>query len=368
MTTKILFGAALLAAAGTSAAQAQSPLTVGTGAYFESYRFGDASAAGFKSVSLLTVPIAAEVRIGSFARLGASTFFASGGATREDGTDFTISGLTDATVQLAIPVLRDRFTIAAAVNLPTGKSTYTEDEAQVAGIIAADLLPFRITNWGAGGSLDLSSQVAASMGGLNVGARIGYAMGQEFDLVEDGSFSYRPGNQLYGRLAVDGNVGDSRAAAQVTFYTFSDDQMNSQNLYKAGNRVQGVFTYSMPAGRTGRLQTYVGALRREHGTFLDTSAEETPAQTMFFLGSGLRRPFGRGAIVPAVDLRLLRSSDGEGQGFVGGAGVSFELPMGSATFLPTARARFGNLLVRDGVESGITGFDVGAGIRFGGSR
>lgn len=360
--TRHMLSAALWAALSATAAGAQSAFTAGAGAFIESYRFGDAASVGFKSVTLLTVPIAAEARLGSFARLGASTFFASGGAVRSDDTDYSISGLTDALLQLAVPLLNERVTLAAAVNLPTGISTYTDEEAQVAGIIAADLLPFRISNWGAGGSLDLSSQVAASTGGLNLGARVGYQIGQEFDLLEDGSFSYRPGNQLYVRLAADGNVGAAKAAAQVTVHTFADDQLNSQNLYRSGNRVQAMFSYSAPLSN-GRVQAYAGALRRQHGTFLDGS-EDTPAQTLLLLGAGLRRPMGQGVLVPSLDVRVLRSSDGQGQGYVGGAGVSYELNATTVTLTPSVRARFGSLLINDDVKSGISGLDAGVAIRF----
>ena len=372
MTTRILrhtLAAAPLALLFASGAAAQRPMAAGTGVYFETYSFGDAAAAGFKRVSLITIPLAAEIRATSWARLGVSSAFATGTAVSSDDTESTVSGLTDTSLQLTLPLKQDQFAIALAVTLPTGKSTYTTDEAQVAGVIAADLLPFRISNWGSGGSIDLSSQVARSFGGLNLGARVGFQAGQEFDLVEDGSFAYRPGNQIYGRLAADGSMGDSRLAAQITVHTFGDDQVNSQNLYKSGNRLQGILSYSAPAGRTGRLQAFVGALQRQHGTFIDGS-EDTPAQTLFFLGTGLRRPFGRGIIMPALDLRLHRSSDGEGQGYIGGAGATLELPLagGKALLLPSITARFGRLIVRDGVESGITGFDVGAGLRFGGIR
>ncbi len=364
----IRFCAAVSVMLGSPAA-AQTGGSLGAGAYLEVYNFADPAAGGLKRVALLTVPIAAEFRMTSWARLGVSSAYASGTVTRADDSESEISGIADTALQLTLPLVQDRFTLAATLLVPTGKSTYTPDEAQVAGIIAADLLPFRLTNWGSGGALDVSTQVTAPLNGLNVGARVGYQVGQEFDLVEDGSFSYRPGNQLYVRVAADGSVGDGRLAAQVSVYTFGDDQLNSQNLYRSGRRIQGILSHSARAGRTGRLQTYAGLLRRQHGTFVDGS-EETPAQTLFFLGTGLRRPVGRAIIVPSVDVRFLRSSDGESQGFIGGAGASLEIPIanGRVTLLPTGRARFGRLLVSEGLESGITGFDVGAGIRFGGGR
>ena len=336
--------------------------SAGAGSYFESYTFSDPVAAGLKRVSLLTVPFVVEFQPVRWARFGIRSAFASGVVDRADGTQSKISGLTDTALELSLPLVQDRVQVAAALMLPFGKATYTSEEAQVAGIIAADLLPFALSHWGSGGSLDVSTQATGTLGALNVGARVGYQLGREFELLEQGLFSYRPGGQLYAAIAADGDVGEGRVAAQVTMYTFGDDQRNSRNLYRTGNRIQGLLTYSMPAGRTGRLQTYVSALRREHGTFADGSLD-TPAQTMLLVGGGLRQPFQYGVFIPLVDVRLVSSSDGLGQGYIGDVGMTAELPVfgGSATLRPTLRARFGTLKVRAGVESGITGFDVGAG-------
>jgi hypothetical protein len=360
----------LLAALLAPGASAQVPAwTAGAGAVFESYSFGDAAAAGLDGVTLITVPFAVELRPATWLVVDASGAFASGTLTRTDGSEATLSGPTDTAVRLSLPFGQDRVTLAATVLVPTGKSTYTPEEAEVAGIIAADLLPFRVTNWGSGGALDVSTAVAVPLGALNVGARVGYQMGREFDLLEGEEIAYQPGDQLYVRVGADGSVGDGRAAAQVTVQRFGDDRVNAQNLYQSGNRIQGHASYQFPAGRRGSAVAYVGGLHREDGVFLDGSGE-TPAQTLFFLGGGLRQPFRYGIMTPTVDLRLLRSDDGVGQGYVTGVGTSLELPLGEGAlvFLPTARVRFGHLQVQSGTESGITGFELGASLRFGGVR
>lgn len=352
--------------AGASGIAAQAPgWTVGSGAVFETYSFGDAGAAGIKSVALMTVPFVASFQPVTWANIGVSGAFASATAINNDDSESTVSGLTDTAVQLAIPLASSRLTVGATLMLPTGKSTYAQDEAQVAGIIAADLLPFRVSNWGSGGGIDLRTSAAASMGGLNVAGSLGYQVSREFDLVEEGEFMYRPGDQLYARIGADAAAGEGRVAAQVAMYRFGSDEVNSQNLYQAGNRIQGTLSYVTPLGRRGRAQLYSGALRRQQGVFLDGSGD-TPAQTMIMLGGGLRQPVGNGLLMPTVDVRLLRSSDGEGQGYIAGAGAAYEIAFGAATFVPTARVRFGQLLVSEGVESGVTGFEIGALLRFGG--
>jgi hypothetical protein len=366
LTAAVVCPALLLAPAAAAQAPAWS---AGSGAYFERYGFGDDAATGLRSVSLLTVPFGAALRPVSWLNVDLSGAFATATAVRSDDSESSISGLTDTALQLSVPVLENRVVVAAAFIAPTGKSTYSQDEAQVAGIIAADLLPFRISNWGSGGGIDLSSSVAASTGSVNVAARVGYQLSREFDLLEEGEFRYQPGNQLYVRVGADRSIGDSRAAAQVTVYRFGEDALNSQNLYQSGNRIQGLLSYAAPLGRRGRAQAYAGAQHRQRGVFLDGSAD-TPSQTLLLLGAGVRQPLGAGILVPSADLRLLRSADGLNQGFIGGVGTAYELPLagGTTTLLPTARVRFGNLLISDGVESGITGVELGAALRFGSRR
>lgn len=362
--------AAALAAFLTAEAAAQVPAwTAGGGAVIESYSFGDPDAAGVDGITLFTLPFAAEVRPARWLVLDASGAFASATLTRADGSEATLSGPIDTAFRVSLPFGEDRVTVAATVLLPTGKEAYSAEEAEVAGIVAADLLPFRVTNWGSGGALDLTTSVAFPLENVNLGARVGYQMGREFDLLEGGQFAYRPGDRIYVRLAADGSIGDGRASAQVTVQRFGDDQVDAVNLYRSGTRVQGNAAYQFRAGRTGSALVYAGGLHRGDGVFLDDSGE-TPSQTLLFAGTGLRQPFRYGVLAPAVDLRLLRQRDGVGQGFVTGVGASAELPLGQggATLLPTARVRFGNLTVQSGVESTITGFELGAALRFGGAR
>lgn len=361
----------VMAMTGATASHAQT-ITAGTGVNFERYSFAEPDAAGVQSITLMTVPFGVSLRPVSWANLNVAGAYASGSAVSADGTENSVDGLTDTSIQLSIPVARDRFTIAAAVILPTGKSTYTTAEAQVAGLIASDLFPFAITNWGGGGAFDLSGAVAAPLGAINLGVRVGYQVSNEFDLLDEGDFLYRPGNQMYGRVAADGTVGSGgRLAAEVSIYRYDEDQANSRNLYQAGDRLQAMLSYTFAAGQRGSAALYGGVLQRENGVYFDLNgaeADETASQTLLMFGGGLRRPMGSMMFVPAVDVRVLSKSDGVSQGYVAGLGATLELPMGGATLLPHAKFRLGNLLVREGSETGVTGFEVGAGLRFGGAQ
>ncbi|HEX2091083.1 MAG TPA: hypothetical protein VHG28_01730 [Longimicrobiaceae bacterium] len=354
-----------------SAASAQSAVpawTAGAGAVHEIYRFGDPEAAGIEQVSLTTLPFAVRTPLSHGVRLELSGAFARAALTRADGSRSTLSGLTDTELRVLLPIARDQVTLGAVLVLPTGSATQSGEEAEVASVVASDLLPFRISNWGSGGGAGVNLAVARPVGYFGVGLNAGYRATREFEPLRDDELTYRPGNEAYLRLAVDRSFGRARKATlQVSAQRFADDELDGRNLYRAGNRYQVIGSYAFPGGSRSGAVVYGGVLRRENGTSLD-GLQRYPSQNLLLLGGGMRMPLGRGALLPSVDARVFRSSDGVGQGYVAGAGGSAEWPLGSATLVPSARLRLGRVLVADDVETGLAGVDLGFTIRFGESR
>ena len=348
-------------------AEAQE-IGVGGGAVFESYTFSEPDAAGFETISLLTAPFGATVVVGDGVELTLAGAFARGELTDADGTSLTISGLTDTRIRASWSVGRDLVRLSAAAFLPTGKVEHTADEARVAGAVAYDLLPFRISNWGTGGGGDASVAVALPVSeGVSLGARVGYRLMAEHEpftpeAVGGETFVYDPGDQLYARVALDAGVGaGSTLSLSATWQTFGEDASGGANLYQTGDRLQGVASLVFPTVLRGSGWVYGGAQHRSEGTFLDpTQSGERPAQTLFFAGAGARLLVGGWVALPAVDVRALSTEDGLGQGFTAGVGGSLEIPVDDGPDLvPTARLRLGNLVVDDDNESTFLGFELG---------
>ncbi|HEX9108625.1 MAG TPA: hypothetical protein VF832_15380, partial [Longimicrobiales bacterium] len=123
----ILPAALALAAAPVLGQDAASPVLSGAngalGAAFERYGFGDARQTGLESISLVTVPFGARMRLLGVSTLDLSGAYARGGLTRQDGSTATLSGLTDTQLALTVPVKGDLATLSAVALLPTGKSS-----------------------------------------------------------------------------------------------------------------------------------------------------------------------------------------------------------------------------------------------------
>lgn len=351
---------------GAGGAQAQATSRLGVGPFFESYTFADADQVGLDGITLLTTPFAARFGLGARATLQVSGAFASGKVTGADGSEAELSGLTDTHVMLDVAVVPDVLTLSFMAAAPTGQSTHDPAQALVAGVVASDLLPFRVTSWGAGGGFGAQLAAARRFEGFGAGLSVGYRQAMEFEPLDGEAFAYRPGNEIQARLALDTEVGRGGTASLVVgFQTFGDDALDGANLFRSGNRMEATATYAFPMGYRGSAALYGGVLHRANGAYLDATVPDAPTQDLVLLGGLLRRGVGAGFLTPRIDVRLFRSEDGVGQGYVAGAGLGYEIRSGNVAFVPSVAARIGQVTVREGQESGITGFEAGLTLRFG---
>jgi len=347
-------------------AVAQNRAAAGIGAGYESYTFKDENVVGIRSITLLTAPFAARIPLGSRVWLEATGAWARGELERADGSVATLAGLTDTQVALGLAIVPDRLSIALVGLAPTGTAEQNAEEAEVAGAIAADLIPFRISNWGSGGGIGVTTTIAHSFGRVGAGISGAYLVGREFDLLEAQEFAYRPGDQLVIRGALDATVGSAgKLGLQLTLQQAKEDQVNGSNLYRPGRRYQVIGSYQFAMGQSSGV-VYGGAMHRAQGTFLLETGSDAPAQDLILVGGGLRIALGRSVVfAPGGDLRLQRRADGTDQGYSAGVGGSIELGS-TVKLIPSVRGRFGNVLVREGIETGFSGLDAGLTLRFGG--
>ena len=360
--------------------RAQERAAAGVGAYFESFTFATPPAAGAKSVSMLSVPFAVRLPVASILSFGVTGGLARGVVTAQDGSTSTLSSLTDTEVRATLSFQGEAGSVAlSGIGLvPTGSASLTLEEAAVAGAVASDLLAFRVSNWGSGGGggADLTVTRATDMG--SVGFTAGYRMAASFTPLEALDVNYRPGSELRLRFALDRTLANDRTLAlQLGYSRYGEDQWAGVGLLRSGQRLLGLMSYATPLG-SAVATGYGGVLYRSGGALGDmllrtgilSGVPAPPSETLVLAGWSARVPWAASLVVPGMDFRLLRRADGTGQGFIGGVGLAAELPAGEGNvrFVPSARFRMGKLLLAEGVDSGVTGFEVGLGLRFGGAR
>jgi len=362
---RALLGTLAAAIGGAGAVSAQlTDSRVGAAIRFESYSFSDAASVKLDRVQLLTIPVTARVLIGHSLEVGVSGAYARGTVQRQTGQESQLSGLIDTELRLTARLAGDRLRLGAVALLPTGTSELDAAQLDVAGLVAADVLPFAISNWGSGGGIGINAAAALPVAeGTSLGLSVGYVLAREYQPVAARQFNYRPGNQLHLRAALDQMIGASRATLQLTYQQFSADQGDNSNLYQAGDRLQAVGTLAFPAGQRGSAILYAGLLRRLKGEYTNPLLPITSIQDLLYAGGGLRQPFGRLVLAPSAELRVVGNDDGIDQGYTVTAGTGLEVPLGGVEAVPSARLRFGHITVRENQESGFTGLELGLTLR-----
>jgi hypothetical protein len=365
MRAGVRIQATMLACMACAAAgvRAQTVLQPVGALVYERYTFSTPAAFDLWSLSLISAPFGAVEDVSSLVSLRLSCAWASGLLERSDGTTSKLDGLTDTELSARFSTRNGQAALTTTLLLPTGTNRLTGDELFVAGAIAADLLPFRVTNWGGGGGAGAAVAVARPFGDFVVGASVGYVVARSFEPLEADEFEYRPGNQLHVRAAIDRTIGGaSKAAIQLVWQRFSADEGDGRNVFQSGDRfrVAGTFDFPIASADAG---LYAGWMRRGDGEFVEP-ADVLPTQSLVYSGFTMRQPIGAAVLQPGVDVRILDIADG-GRGYTAGIGASMEFGTRGTTFVPRAGFRFGRLDADDGIESAYKGFELGLVLRFG---
>ncbi len=339
---------------------------VAGGVSFESYGFDAPEDVDIESLRLLALPVGARIGVAPGWELQLTSAWAQAELTRDDGTTARISGPTDTEVRLTRTIGEDLLTLTAVAVLPTGRGSLSEDEADVAAMVGADVLPFRISHWGTGGGVGVSTALAGQVGaGVGAGVVLSYLREREFEPF-DQEFTYRPGHQLEVRGVLDRTFGAAaRASLQVGFLRFDADQADGSNFFQPGTRFQGVGSLAFAVGPRASGIVYLGAQHRQEGSYTGES-RVIPLQDLVFAGAGFRLPLAGVVIQPTLDQRNVRGDETAGTGYTVTGGVAAEIRAGGTTWIPALRGRLGEVGLRDDRESGFKGVDLGLSVRFGG--
>lgn len=360
--------ALLLLAFGGQPLAAQSGVGGGAGPNVQLFQFSDASVTGVHSAGLFTMPVAAGAEVGQGVWIRFSSTWARAWMERADGESVELTGLTDSRIELSWTAPGGWLSLSTIGVIPTGTTGFSTAEAELAGLMAVDLLPFQVSNWGTGGGIGAGFSAVRSEGPWGFGISSSYLSSGQFEPVSDPAFEYRPGDQWNSRAVVDRRIGaTSRTSLSVAMNRSGDDQVNQENVVRPGNRLQVLNSWAFPAGATGSGLVYGGYLHRS-GAIIRTPAGPSSAlatQGLVLFGAGLRQPSSHGVLVPTADVRILRREDGQGQGWILGVGASVERRSGSITWIPSLIGRVGGIRAASEVDSGMTGLELGMRVRFG---
>ena len=359
-----VMGAALLA---PIAAHAQSVLD-GSARLAPQYTSYDIGAPIGTRVSQLALPFAVVLPLSRSVTIDIGTAWASArveaGATRS-----TIAGLTDTQVRASWTLGSDAVVLTAGMNLPTGRSTVTEEQIDAAGLIGNDFLAFPISNMGTGfgGTGGIAAARPVGAWNLGIGGSLRYSARYEPFEIGGQRAQYEPGNEYRVRAGADRALLGGRLSLGATLSMFGADAAGG-TTYSSGNRyiVQGAW---LGAWRDMDVSLAAWNLTRGEG---ETIGGVAPWENISNLAlTATVHAFGA-TVEPSLEVRTwmrdagARASGlhrGDNVGRMASVGLRTQTRLGGLLLMPSAGYSLG------GVQAGpdrarVTGWRVMVGARW----
>jgi len=369
----------LLTPATTTAQEASA------GARMQEYALSGSDGLRVKSMRLVTAPVEVRIPASSVISVTVNAVYADASVALRNGETGSVSGPLD--TRLAVNVSRAGLLLTGAAILPTGQVVSSMEEAVVVGLLSADLMPFATTQWGTGGGF--SGDVAYGFVRADFAIRLSAGASLRSGSAPLGAvgYTFEPGAEVRGRIGIDAPAGEAGVMSLLFGYQrFTADAYGGHNIFTTGSRLDALVSYAFPLGTTESGLAYAGlhrlgpatseltpdVLNALGGVVVGTGARA--ARTMLVGGTELRVKRGGTAYVPRADLRVVRSEDGVGQGWLASLGGRAELDGlvgllgGQVRVEPSVAVRMGRLVAAQGAGSSILGWELGATLRWKGGR
>jgi hypothetical protein len=344
----------------------------GAGVQFQRFSFSEAL--GADAASLTMIPVAYALPVGDRFDLDLYSAYANGSVDK-GGMSYGLQGLVDTRLRARLQVA-PWAVLTAMVNLPTGKSSHDAEEAVVASVLSTDILGFREANWGTGTAFTTGVVTARQAGDWGIGLGVSYRLSNGFEPSTENNLVFEPGNEIRVRFGLDRNVGENgKFTAGATFQNFSEDQYDGRNLFQAGNRFRFDASYAFRSGRSTWALYGVNVWREAGDAFLDlvnpqgTVVGDTTvvvgSQNLLILGVNGSTPVGTLRIRPSVDFRYQTREEGNGEGWLVGAGADVPLRlMGAYDLFPRGKFLLGSLKAVSGASESLWGLELGLTFRW----
>jgi hypothetical protein len=320
---------------------------------------------GSHRIRQAALPLGLELTRGRLS-VDAGASFASTTLTRRDGTEHTVSNLTDTQVRASYVFGRDAVVTTLVMNLPTGPAEASAQDHAAIGAVSPAFLAFPAPVYASGLSMVAGVATAVEAGEWSVGLAGSLKVSDRFTPYRDasGPITYKPGLEGRLRAGVDGLVGSSQLTVGLTLSTFGTDQLGvggtTTGEYQPGTRLIAEGSLNAPVGLSA-LNLSVWSFYRSAG---DTSTVTVANQEHLAGGAAtVVVPVGPSiSLMPRLEARLSNPHSGSGRWLGGGLGLRIEVSE-AVGFHPGVRYDRGHVTDAGGVRTPFTGWNASVYLR-----
>lgn len=275
----------------------------------------------------------------------ATARYEAGGVTSE------LSGLTDVTVRMMVPMMEGRGRLIVAGNVPTGTAALGADEIPVAGVITTDLLTLPVRSFGSGAGVTTGIAVAQPLGEWVAGGIMVYRVGSAYEPVVatagTEAAEFRPGSELRVRLGLE-RPSTSGVTIRLagSWSRFGQDQTDDEAIFARGDRLMAEAVAEFPFLR-GAANVYAWSLYRSESELLvGGSPQPTPSSSLLGAGASVSYPLTRTLTLrPKAELMVQNGETGfgAGSGWITRVGSAASYRVGPLRVEPAALVQVGDL-------------------------
>jgi hypothetical protein len=343
-TRTLLLGALCAAAIGAALPDQARAQTIVAEAALHTLSIGDGN------LTQMVVPVGVTWRLAGL-RFDANAAYAD--ATYEVGGESSeLSGLTDLTLRVLVPMMRDRARLILAGNIPTGTETLTEAQLPVAAVLTTDLLTMPVRTFGSGAGVTAGVALAQPVGDWIAGGIVVYRMGGAYEPIAPAAGGapggeFRPGSEFRMRLGLERpRIGGTTWRLAGSWSRFAPDAADGSDLFARGDRLLGEAVAEFPFGRGAATMYGWGMYRSESEIFAGPEPEMAPSSTLAGVGGVLAHPVtATFTLRPRAELLVQRGEPGfgSGNGWIARAGSGASFRLGSMRVDPAVLVQVGGL-------------------------
>ncbi len=264
---------------------------------------------GTTEISQLTIPLTGFVPIRD--NLEAFFYVANSSNTLEgSNTDYSLSGLSDARLQLNRSFNDDHLLLSVGVNLPTGKKKLNRDEELlVLQMLSQNYLNFPMRRFGEGFGVNMLLGGAQMLGEFRCGAGIMYQYNGSYNPYEEMG-KYDPGDFVSINAGADWQNDRLKLTGNVIFTGYTDDKLEGSKVLQQSSQFDLRFGV-IHSGNAYDISGGIGYLLRGRNTFYNPDKSERRLfGDVLLINASLTRRLQQGwRLTPSLELKHIVGAD-----------------------------------------------------------